>query len=29
VCSMIGGNIKRLVLGENVGTIVCDMRVES
>lgn len=24
VCSMFGGNIKRLVLGENIGTIVCD-----
>lgn len=25
VCSMFGGNIKRLVLGENVGTTVCDV----
>ena len=24
VCSMLGGNIKRLVLGENIGTLVCD-----
>ena len=24
VCSMFGGNIKRLVMGENVGTTVCD-----
>ena len=24
VCSMFGGNIKRLVLGEDIGTTVCD-----